>query len=83
LKQLVLDRMLSLTKSWIITERHLTQYLLTVRDYTGHHQTLLSAWETNLKACTSAIRTQNLLAGPGIEPGSFWQSPEPPKQAQN
>ena len=47
-----------------------------VTDYRGHYQTLLPAWEINLKACAPGSWTRNLPAGPGIERGSsdrqFW-----------
>jgi len=45
---------------------------LTVTDYSGHRQTLLSVREINLKACTPVIVKQFILPGLGIEPWPGW-----------
>ena len=61
--------LLSLTRQWLMTERHLTQY------YSQRSQIIedtvepsLPAREINLKACAPEIRTQNLPIDLGIEP---------------
>ena len=58
--------LLSLTKQWLITERHLTQYQ-PKSQITEDSRTLLLAHEINLKGCIPGIRTQNLPADSGIE----------------
>jgi len=50
-------------------------FLITaVTDYSGHRRTLLSTREIFCKTCAPGIRTRNLPADPGIEPGYFRQT---------
>ena len=45
-----------------------------VTDYRGHRRTLFACPRNYLKAFAHGIRTQNLPADQGIEPGCFWQT---------